>query len=58
MTPTWMAVAITVGIVLTVDLLTTYLRKRARRPFLAAERPATETESEDRTDEGVALEHG
>jgi hypothetical protein len=57
MTQPWIALLVVVGIVLFVDLVTTQLRRRARRTSYQIEPSPTETESEDRADEGVALDH-
>ena len=57
MTQTWIALSVVVGIVLFVDLVTTQLRRRARRTSNPFEPSPTETELEDRIDEGVALDY-
>ena len=57
MTQTWIALSAAAGIVLFVDLVTTQLRRRARRTSDPLELSLAETESEGQTDEGVALDH-
>ena len=43
--------------VLAVDLITTYLRKRARSQSVTSELPLTEEELASEPDEGVAIEY-
>ena len=57
MTQTWIALSVVVGIVLFVDLVTTQLRRRARRTSDPPEPSPIEAEAEGRADEGVALDH-
>ena len=45
------------GFVLTVDLVTTYLRKRARSKSVTLEPPLTKEEVGGEPDEGVAIEY-
>ena len=45
------------GFVLAVDLVTTWLRKRARSKSVTPEPPLTEEELEGEPDEGVAIEY-
>jgi hypothetical protein len=57
MTQTWIALLVVVGIVLLVDLVTTQLRRRARRTSDPIEPSPIETKSEGRANEGVTHDH-
>jgi hypothetical protein len=56
MTQAWMAILITVGIVLVVDLLTTQLRRRARRMTVPLEPRPDEEEPHGSDDRAVTVE--
>jgi len=55
MTQAWMAILITVGIVLVADLLTTHLRKRARRMTVPPEPRPEEEEPHGSTDGQITV---
>ena len=55
MTQVWIAVLIAAGIVLAADLLTTQLRKRARRMTVPAKPLSEEEESHGSADEEITV---
>ena len=55
MSQSWIAVLITAGIVLAVDLLTTQLRKRARRMTVPSELSPEEEEPHGSTDGEITV---